>query len=134
MTKEVDILRKYNIAASQQRIDILQYLINNKVHPTIDIIYQALSKNLPSLSKTTVYNTLQKFAQQGLVWEIRVSEKELRYDIQTHQHAHFRCEKCKKVYDVDVENMLPEQQEIEGHLVDDCQINYSGLCAKCREE
>ena len=50
-------LQNHNIKPSVQRIAIMNYLIEHRTHPTVDEIYTALSPSIPTLSKTTVYNT-----------------------------------------------------------------------------
>lgn len=41
------------------------YLLKNHTHPTVDEVYVALCKVIPTLSKTTVYNTLRLFSEHG---------------------------------------------------------------------
>ena len=52
-------LKKNNIRLTHQRLKVLEYLSNSKNHPTVEQIYNALKKEVPSLSKTTIYNTLR---------------------------------------------------------------------------
>lgn len=52
-----DYLEKCGIKPSLQRIAIVEYLMENRIHPTADDIYHALCIQVPTLSKTTVYNT-----------------------------------------------------------------------------
>ena len=61
--KSYDYLISYNIKPSVQRIAIMDYLLAHKTHPSIDEIYLALCKDIPTLSKTTVYNTLKLFVE-----------------------------------------------------------------------
>ena len=52
-------LKKEGIQPSYHRLKILEYLQAYRTHPTVDIIYKNLSKEIKTLSKTTVYNTLK---------------------------------------------------------------------------
>ena len=56
--KAVEMLKKAGLRQSQQRIAILQFLMLNDIHPTAEDIYNALKKDYPTMSLTTVYNTL----------------------------------------------------------------------------
>ena len=47
-----EYLLSYNIKPSVQRLAIMDYLLNHKTHPSIDEIYMALVKDIPTLSKT----------------------------------------------------------------------------------
>ena len=60
-------LREKNIRPSIQRVSILNYLLEKKNHPTVDTIYEDLHPAIPTLSRTTVYNTLQMFKEYDLV-------------------------------------------------------------------
>jgi len=63
--KPYERLLEHNIKPSMQRIAIMEYLMNHPIHPSADDIYTALSPSMPTLSKTTVYNTLRLFSEQG---------------------------------------------------------------------
>ncbi len=65
-----EVLKEHSIAPSLQRIKILEFLEKNRTHPTADMIYQALVDEMPTLSKTTVYNTLKAFAEKGVIVEL----------------------------------------------------------------
>ena len=56
-------LRELGISPSPQRVAIYDFLKKNPVHPTVDTIYRAVLDDLPTISRTTVYNTvnLSKF-------------------------------------------------------------------------
>jgi hypothetical protein len=56
-------LKKKNINLSHQRLKVLEYLTQNRSHPTVDQIFTDLQKEMPTLSKTTVYNTLRMLEQ-----------------------------------------------------------------------
>ena len=84
-------LLQYSIKPSVQRTAVMDYLLKNRTHPTIDEIYSALSPSMPTLSKTTVYNTLNLFLEKGAVQQLVIDEKNARYDIDMSLHAHFIC-------------------------------------------
>ena len=87
-------LLSYSIKPSMQRTAVMDFLLNNRIHPTIDDIYSQLSPNMPTLSKTTVYNTLNLFLEKGAVQVLNIDDKNARYDVDTSAHAHFICKKC----------------------------------------
>ena len=89
-----EYLLKYNIKPSLQRMAIMDYLMAHRVHPTADEIYNALYPTMPTLSKTTIYNTMKLFTEQGAVKALVIDEKNVRFDIDTSSHAHFMCLEC----------------------------------------
>ena len=130
-----EYLLKYDIKPSMQRIAIMDYLMENRVHPTADEIYNALYPTMPTLSKTTIYNTMKLFSEQGAVKALVIDEKNVRFDIDTSSHAHFMCLGCGCVYALPIENQEAIQLEGVGELIiTEIHLYYKGYCKKCAEE
>lgn len=129
----VSILSENGINASLPRIEILEFLYDNRIHPTVDDIYSNLSKRVNSLSKATVYNTLELFSKKGIVNNLYIENNEVRYDIRVESHGHFKCVKCGKVYDVEIYNLDSELTKSEKDFkVLEEEINYRGICSDCQ--
>ncbi len=62
-------------------------------------MYKSLLKEIPTLSKTSVYNTMDLFLEKNLVQSITIENNEVRYDADISDHGHFKCTKCSGVYD-----------------------------------
>jgi Fe2+ or Zn2+ uptake regulation protein len=134
MKKAKELLEEKGINPSIQRIKILKCLLNNLKHPTVKDIYDMILKEIPTLSKTTVYNTVKLFADKGILTEMRIKEDEVRYDINLCPHAHFRCRKCGNIYDIEEEKSpVREKKEIDGHLIEEKCVCYLGICKNCRK-
>lgn len=126
-------LMRYSIRPSVQRTAIMEYLMNHKTHPTVEEIYLALNPSIPTLSKTTVYNTLNLFSEKGAVQVLTIDDKNARYDADVSRHGHFYCRSCGKVHDIF--NMKPEAYVIpynEDFLVDAIEVSYYGTCKACK--
>lgn len=123
----------YNIKPSVQRIAVMDYLLKHRTHPSVEEIYSALSGDMPTLSKTTVYNTLKLFAEQGAAQMLTIDEKNVCFDGDTSLHAHFLCKRCGKIYDLPIPEPMKETLEsnIEGHSVDELHYYYKGTCKNC---
>ena len=67
MELSMDKLREYleneGVHPSYHRLKILEYLMNHRTHPTVERIPKEPSKEIPTLSKTTIYNTLKLFVR-----------------------------------------------------------------------
>lgn len=124
-------LIKNNIKPSYARIKIMEYLIHQKNHPNVDEIYTELVKDIPTLSKTTVYNTLNLFSEAGLIKVITIEENEVRFDADTSEHGHFKCENCNKIYDFFVQIEGIEISGLENFKIRQKDIFFKGICAKC---
>lgn len=130
-----DRLLEYGIKPSLHRIAIMEYLMTHATHPTADIIFNDLYPSIPTLSKTTVYNTLKLFTEQGAILCINIDEKNARYDGDTSQHAHFKCKICGCVYDLSIEGLDSILVEGVGKLsITESQLYYKGYCEKCTQE
>lgn len=125
MEKKIDIsekLKSSGISPSVQRMEIYRYLIEMRNHPTVETIYHALHKTIPTLSKTTVYNTLKLFVTKGIAIEITIDKNELRYDADIDIHGHFLNEDSGKIQDIDIDvsGLNPEffeKAEIKEHHI-----------------
>lgn len=127
-------LEDKGIQASYQRMKIYEFLIKNRIHPTVDDIYKNLSVEIPTLSKTTIYNTLKILVNKKLISEITIEENEVRYDYSEKTHLHFKCKKCGRLYDIFHNCALLDKTEIEGHSIDEYHLYLIGVCKDCREK
>jgi len=126
-----DFLKSNNIKPSYQRIKIFEYLLHSKDHPHVDEIYRALIDRIPTLSKTTVYNTLSLFIEKGIAHMITIEGNEIRYDADTSEHGHFKCDSCGRVYDFDAEFLDIETNLSESFIVSQKDIFFRGICPAC---
>lgn len=126
-------LRKHSIKPSVQRTAVMDYLMKNRTHPTVDEIYLALSPSMPTLSKTTVYNTMDIFVERGAVRALIIDERNARYDVDISEHAHFKCKSCGKVFDIfNLKPILYQLPQIAEFNIDSVEISYSGTCNSCK--
>ena len=121
------------IRPSLQRLAIMDYLITHPIHPTIDDVYKGLCDKVPTLSRTTVYNTLRMMSEKKAAQMITIDEHRVCYDGNTNPHVHFYCKKCGRVLDFMDEHapQLHKDKKINGHLVQEMQLYYKGICADC---
>ena len=131
-------LRACGISPSPQRLSVLGFLKSHAIHPTADMIMKALKPQLPTLSLTTVYNTLKLFVEKKLVTEVIIEDGELRFDADVRPHAHFKCRSCSKVFDLFPSRDNPEPVVIPplpaGFTVDTVHLCLRGRCAGCGDK
>ena len=129
-------LTERGIRPSMQRLAIMDYLINHPIHPTIDDVYQALSNKVPTLSRTTVYNTLRMLSENQAAQMITIDEHRVCYDGNVESHVHFYCKKCGKIIDLFGEQApkLEGEKTVEGNIIQEEQLYYKGICAKCAKK
>jgi Fur family peroxide stress response transcriptional regulator len=122
----------HGINPTIQRLAIMDYLLKNQTHPTANEIYTELLPNIPTLSKTTVHNTLKLFVQHKIVLHVDIDKRNARFDGVLESHAHFRCKKCGCIMDIplqEVKQLFPKESEFS---VDEAYINLKGICKTCK--
>lgn len=126
-------LKQSGIRPSVQRMAIYDYVASHPVHPTAETVYAALHPSLPTLSRTTVYNTLRQLSDKGIIQTVIIDEGELRYDAETRSHIHFKCTACKRIFDIFPGVRVPKSALPEGFVSVKTQTNVWGLCKDCAD-
>ena len=124
-------LSDHHIRPSFQRVRIFEYLAEFRSHPTIDEIYHALAAEIPTLSKTTVYNTLDLFIREHVAQPLSIEDNQMRYDADVSVHGHFMCSNCGRVYDFQVDEI--RAQGLDHFDVESRNVFYKGICPLCRQ-
>lgn len=130
------ILQNAGIRPSVQRVAIYSYLCENPIHPDVETVFNALYPEYPTLSKTTVYNTLKLFEENNIVQTIKIEDDKLRFDALMKDHLHFKCTKCGSIYDIFTDSIEKTTDECKSALPDNfefskIQLNLWGTCSKC---
>lgn len=95
------------------------------------MIYQELVQEIPTLSKTTVYNTLNLFVEKNIAITITIDENETRYDADISLHGHFKCNFCEKIYDIRLKTPSLIPSELENFKVNESHVYFKGVCPLC---
>jgi Fe2+ or Zn2+ uptake regulation protein len=125
------LLESKGVKATVQRLEILEYIADNKKHPTADQVYREMVKRMPMLSKTTVYNTLNKLTETGLLIPLAITGTEIRFDSTLESHHHFLCDKCGVIMDIDIKCPVCGRGTVNGNKVREIHGYFKGTCRKC---
>ncbi|MBC2871875.1 transcriptional repressor [Acetanaerobacterium sp. MSJ-12] len=121
---------------SRQRELVLAEVKSSREHPTADMVYAALKADNPSLSLGTVYRNLNLLAQMGQIHKIGMPEGSDRFDGRTDEHYHMLCQKCGRVYDVQLDTLSELDGQIQsqtGFLVHSHDLIVRGVCRACQQ-
>lgn len=129
-----DLFKELGISPSYTRMRIYYYLEGSEEHPTVDMIYKELISELPTLSKTTVYNVINLYIEKGLVSEVNIGTNEKRYELKLEKHSHFICQVCKGIYDIPYIHRPVDTNMIPGFEILDQEVNLKGICSKCNQQ
>jgi len=106
--------------------------LKNNIHLNVDKVYSELSTKIPTLSRTTVYNTLKLFEKKGLINSLKIEENEIRYDALKHIHGHFKCDTCGNIYDFKYNHEKLKYKGLELFEIKHMDFNLSGICPECK--
>lgn len=109
---------------------------SSREHPTADMVYAALKADNLSLSLGTVYRNLNLLAQMGQIHKIGMPEGSDRFDGRTDEHYHMLCQKCGRVYDVQLDTLSELDGQIQsqtGFLVHSHDLIVRGVCRTCQQ-
>lgn len=119
---------------SRQREAIKEYLAHTDEHPTADMIYLKLREKYPNISLGTVYRNLNFLAEKGEIIKLDGLDGCDRFDANTRPHYHFLCNKCQRVFDLEIKPIEQINEiagkafpgKIEGHIA-----YFYGECPDC---
>ncbi len=111
----IQILRKHGYKATPQRLTIFEVL-KSKDHPSAEEIYEAIKKRFPSISLTTIYQTLHLFSELGIINELGFSDNRSRFDTNTNPHINVICPVCGKISDLEDELVVELWDSLEKKL------------------
>lgn len=120
---------------SKQREKILDVLTKNAVHPTAEELLSFLKLENSNVGLTTLYRNLNQLADAGLIKKIDGLEASAHYDHNTHEHYHFICECCKRVFDISSEvapALKKNAQLATGFDITSYDIVFHGICSECK--
>ena len=132
-----EILRKYHIRVTRIAESVLEILQENQHPITVEEIFLYLHEKGNEGNISTVYRTIERFMEKGLVYKhAYMAEGKSLYELTGEAHHHyFRCLGCGKLLAVDtcpVDDFVRELSkrlhvEVTGH-----KLELSGYCEECR--
>jgi Fe2+ or Zn2+ uptake regulation protein len=100
MENPLSILRECGIQPTPQRIAVVEYILNAKAHPSADQVLERVRQQCPTISRATVYNTLNLLVEKGLLKAQVLKEGTVVFDSNVKQHHHFIDEDTGNIYDI----------------------------------
>jgi Fur family peroxide stress response transcriptional regulator len=128
------LLEENELRATYQRLRILEYLKKHiGKHPTAEMMHEVLSREIPTISLATIYNSLNAFVEKGLACRVTITGSEIRYDFLTSPHHHLLCRRCGRIIDVDVVCAFAQgrRRAVQGHMIEEVHGYFRGICKDC---
>ncbi len=119
-----------------QRMAILHVLHHSGGHLSPVEIYERASRDLPGLTETTVYRTLEFLSENGLAHPGRTHSGHLVYEITKQDHHHLVCRKCGEEIQIDhamLQEVYAQLESSSEYRFIDSHVTFFGLCPKCQK-
>ena len=118
-----------------QRSLVLDVVNRLKSHATADEVYAEVAATHPNISKATVYRNLNLLSEMGMIRKLEISGGADRFDHICKEHCHVKCEKCGRVFDIDIPYIDGLDNRVEnrnGFELTGYDILFRGICPGCR--
>jgi Fur family transcriptional regulator, peroxide stress response regulator len=131
------LCKENGLKITPQRIEVYKVLVASTEHPSADVVYDKVKKVLPNVSLDTVNRTLNTLSDIGAAFVVEGSGDVKRFDGNLDNHQHFKCIKCRKIFDF--QHIPFDNVEVPGELKEKFKIlrttvYVEGLCRTCLQE
>ena len=99
------VLRLHGINPTVQRVTIAEVLLAKNQHMSADQVLKAVNEKQASVSKATVYNTLNLFSEKGLIKPVIIDPSKVFYDSNVTTHYHIYNEDSGELFDLDAHTL-----------------------------
>jgi Fe2+ or Zn2+ uptake regulation protein len=135
-TDPAPLLREKGIYVTAQRLAVLR-VVGAQPHATAEEVLQGVRGEIGSISRQSVYDTVNTLSDLGLLRRIQPAGSPARYETRTSDnHHHLICRGCGRVEDVDCavgERPCLTTSDDHGFDIDEAEVIYWGRCPACRD-
>lgn len=130
-------MKKY----SRQREGLLKSLKERTDHPTAEMLYIDLKRQIPEIGIATIYRNLADLCEEGFIIRIKSHSGKDRYDGNILPHIHFECNKCLEIEDIflyeeEIKKLDNEIKEVTKTIEAEAThstIMINGVCKHCKQ-
>jgi Fe2+ or Zn2+ uptake regulation protein len=127
--------RSSGLRVTPQRLAVYRVLAEDASHPTAEAVYARLRPGMKSLSRATVYRTLESLECVGFIRRVSTTDGVGRFEANLTPHVHVVCRLCGMITDV---GDIPPPDSIvhpglpDGFVVHEIDIRVVGTCRACK--
>jgi len=129
--------RQAGLKITPQRVATYTALVKTTEHPSAEKLYKKIKKKLPNISLDTVNRTLLTLNEIGAAFVVEGSGDPKRFDGNMVSHQHFKCVKCKKIFDFHhkpFDKIKVPESIAKKFIVQRKTVYLEGICDRCRKK
>ncbi len=116
-----------------QMTKVFEYLSKVNTHPTAEMVFNEVKKEIPSITLATVYRNLNKLAENKSISKLEING-EFRFDADCSLHEHCVCRECFSITEY-VDKKFPKNLldnfRSGKFKADSVNVIFYGLCNNC---
>lgn len=116
---------------TKQRELICRIVQNTDRHLTAEEIFVLAREQMPSIVRATVYNNLSFLTENGMLRRIRIYGGPDRYDRVLAPHEHLICDRCGRLTDLTVGDLINMLKKKTGLEITGYELNLHYICPEC---
>lgn len=121
------VLRQCGIKPTPQRIAVVENVLKSKSHPSADDVLDRARRSCPTISRATVYNTLNLLVGKGLLCAQILKEGTVVFDPMTERHHHFIDDETGDIYDIPWDTLaVTGKEKLKDFVVREYQVIIRG--------
>lgn len=127
MKGTISNLRDCGVQPTPQRISVVKFILNTSSHPSADQVLEKVRIECPTVSRATVYNTLNLLVQKDLLKTQVLKGGAVGFDANVNKHHHFIDLDSGDIYDIPWEALTVKgESSLEAFEISEMQVILKG--------
>ena len=127
MNRAIELLEGCSLTPTPQRIAVVKSVIDAHKHLSADAVFKRAKRICHSVSRATVYNTLNLLVKKHVLKAQVLLEETIVFDANTRPHHHFIDEETGEIADIPWEDLtIRGQENLKRVVIRDYQVVVRG--------
>ena len=127
MDRDIQSLKRHGVKPSAQRLAVARYVLHASEHPSAEEVFSRVRRGFSTLSRATVYNTLNLFVEKGLLRQHSLKEGRVVFDPNLSRHHHLIDAETGEIHDLPWDAVeVSGVERIRGFDVEEFQVVLRG--------
>ena len=127
MNRAIEMLERCSLTPTPQRIAVVKSVMDAHKHLSADAVFKRAKRLCHSVSRATVYNTLNLLVKKDILRAQVLLEETTVFDANTRPHHHFIDEESGEIIDIPWEDLsIRGQENLKSMEIRDVQVVIRG--------